>query len=57
MHLACGKENVEEAMAAMFIFTGLSGRGKRGLILCVPESEIGFHGNQIFPASEKGITF
>lgn len=57
MHSAWGKEDLEEAMAAVSIFTGLSGRGKRGLILCVPESEIGFHGKQIFPASEKGITF
>ena len=57
MHSAWGKEDLEEAMAAVFIFTGLSGRGKRGLILCVPESEIGFHGKQVFPASEKGITF
>ena len=57
MHLAWDKEDLGEAMTAVFIFTGLSGRGKRGLILCVPESEIGFHGKQLFPASEKGITF
>lgn len=57
MHSAWGKEDLEEVMAAVSISTGLSGRGKRGFILCVPESEIGFHGKQIFPASEKGITF
>lgn len=57
MHLAWGKEDLGEAMTAVFIFTGLPGGGKRGLILCVPKIEIGFHGKHVFPASEKRIIF
>lgn len=57
MHLAWGKEDLGEAMTAVFIFTGLPGGGKRGLILCVPKIEIGFHGTHVFPASEKLIIF
>lgn len=38
------------------IFTGLLGRGKRKLFCELQMTEVGFHGKQIFPASEREIT-
>lgn len=58
MCLAQGREDLGGGHDTMFKYLqGCQVEEKGGLFCVLQKTEIGFHGKQIFPASEKGITF